>query len=240
MKKSICVLLLLVVLCFAAWAVSEESQKVSPGDIITFGTYEQDNNLDNGPEPIEWIVLDVLDGKALLLSRYGLDSVQDNAELVEITWEECTLRAWLNNDFLNSAFSAEEKAAIPTIEVDNSDAQGYSEWDTAGGNNTRDQIFLLSSRETYKYLNVTYAGVRNMQSRVVPTDYAISAGAAASAKNKTEDGRAVGWWWLRSPGRSQRLVAIVDNNGSLDDVQANNRGGIVRPALWLDLESGIF
>ena len=42
---------------------------VAVGDLITFGTYEQDNNPDNGPEPIEWVVLDVKDHKALVISK---------------------------------------------------------------------------------------------------------------------------------------------------------------------------
>ena len=45
-------------------------------NIVTFGHYEQDNDLSNGPEEIEWIVLDFdeKDHKALLISRYGLDA----------------------------------------------------------------------------------------------------------------------------------------------------------------------
>ena len=44
---------------------------VAVGDVITFGTYEQDNNPDNGPEPNEWVVLDVKDRKALVISKEG-------------------------------------------------------------------------------------------------------------------------------------------------------------------------
>ena len=43
------------------------------GSVVTFGRYEQDNDLSNGPEPIEWTVLDVRDGKSLLISRFGLE-----------------------------------------------------------------------------------------------------------------------------------------------------------------------
>ena len=44
------------------------------GDMIEFGSYEQDNNEANGTEPIEWRVLDVSDGNPLLISVYGLDT----------------------------------------------------------------------------------------------------------------------------------------------------------------------
>ena len=90
--------------------------------MIPFGHYEQDNNPGNGPEPIEWLVLDIQDGKALLLSKYGLEAKAYNTKFVDITWENCTLRTWLNGEFLAKAFSAEEQSAILLTEVDNSDA----------------------------------------------------------------------------------------------------------------------
>ena len=126
------------------------------GDIITFGHYEQDNNLDNGPEPIEWIILDYDEAthRALLLSRYGLEAKPYNTEEVGTTWEKCTLRSWLNDEFLNAAFSTEEQSAILVTDVDNSDGQCYNGWGTSGGNNTQDRIFLLSYAEANKYLGV--------------------------------------------------------------------------------------
>lgn len=41
---------------------------------MTFGHYEQDNDTDNGPEPIEWIILTQFGNRALLLSRDCLDA----------------------------------------------------------------------------------------------------------------------------------------------------------------------
>ncbi len=46
---------------------------VEVGDVIYFGSYEQDNNLSNGKEEIEWIVLAKENRKALLISKYALD-----------------------------------------------------------------------------------------------------------------------------------------------------------------------
>ena len=85
---------------------------ISVDDIVTFGNYEQDNDLSNGPEAIEWIVLDVQDGKALLLSKYGLDVKLYNTGWTDITWETCTLRTWLNSDFKDTAFDRTEQRAL--------------------------------------------------------------------------------------------------------------------------------
>ncbi|MBE5790166.1 MAG: hypothetical protein E7325_11085 [Clostridiales bacterium] len=211
------------------------------GSIVTFGKYEQDNNTGNGPEDIEWIVLDVQDGKSLLLSRYGLDVKPYNTERKDITWEECSLRAWLNNDFLKSAFAQEEQSAILLTTVDNSQSQGYSNYDTNGGNNTQDYLFLLSYAEANKYLDVTRGDGNNTKSRVAPTAYAKAQGVFTIVNNKTADGEAAGWWWLRSPGRRQDCAANVSNIGSLNNgYGVDYEYAVVRPAFWLNLESDIF
>ena len=61
----------------------------------------------------------------MLISRYALDVKPYNTQRVDITWEQCTLRAWLNNDFINTAFTTDEQAAILLTNVDNSVAQLY-------------------------------------------------------------------------------------------------------------------
>ncbi len=215
---------------------------IKAGDVITFGRYEQDNNTSNGPEEIEWIVLDYdeVNHNVLLLSRYGLDAMTYNAKREDTTWEKCTLRAWLNGEFLSEAFSAAEQSAILTTAVDNSKSQGYGKWNTDGGSNTEDRIFLLSYAEANRYLNVTFDDSNNLKSRVAPTAYALAHGARINDKNKTEDGAAAGWWWLRSPGNFQYIAAIVPTDGSLSLTRVNNDNGVVRPAFWLNLESGIF
>ncbi len=211
------------------------------GSIVTFGIYPQTTG-GTDQTPIEWIVLDYdeTNHKALLLSRYGLDAKPYNMKKRSVTWETCSLRAWLNGEFLTKAFSAAEQSAILTTAVDNSAGQGYSEWDTNGGNNTRDQVFLLSYAEVNLYLGVTYDDSQNKKSRVAPTAYAIAQGAFTSSSNQTADGSAAGWWWLRSPGFNQFIAAFVYIGGSLGRSGVRYDGGAVRPALWLNLESDIF
>ena len=124
-------------------------------------------------------------------------------------------------------------------EVDNSEGQGYSGWNTCGGNNTRDRIFLLSYAEANKYFGVKQYDSNNTKSRVSPTAYASQQGAWTSSSEKTADGEAAGWWWLRSPGSVQSLPARVHSDGSLF-FNVIFESGCIRPALWINLESGIF
>ncbi len=237
MKKLIAFLLMAVLLCSAALA---ETSAVSVGDVITFGHYEQDNDLNNGPEPIEWVVLDVQDGKALLFSKYGLDAIQYNVEMAKVTWEKCSLRTWLNNDFMNAAFSMEEQGAILLTDVDNSASQGYSSWKTSGGNNTQDLIFLLSYSEANKYVGVEYwvlpGAEQNRYCRAAPTAYASAKEIFINSAKLTADGEATGRWWLRSPGYDQFDAAEVLFDGSLSYTNVHRSDTIVRPALWLNLE----
>ena len=208
------------------------------GNYVTFGTYPQ-TSVASDETPIEWLILARDGNKALLLSRYGIDTLSYNAQSTSITWEKCTLRAWLNKYFINRAFTAAEQSAILVTNVDNSSSQGYIEWNTSGGSNTQDKIFLLSYAEANKYLGVTYND-SNTKSRVAPTAYAILHRAWTSNDYKTTDGEAAGYWWLRSPGYLQSSAAYVLNDGSLcsSDVRAGR--GSVRPALWVNIESGIF
>ena len=119
------------------------------GQTVSFGHYEQDNNSRNGAESIQWYVLSVRQGKALLLSVYVLDSApfQDNS--ITPRWQNCTLRDWLNNSFLYTAFSAAERNCL--------------------SNQTGELITLLSGDE-YETL------VNSAQAQGVSTAYARARG----------------------------------------------------------------
>lgn len=110
------------------------------GDVITFGTYEQDGNSSNGAETIEWIVLERDGDKALVLSLYCLEQMPFNNTLAPVTWENCSLRKWLNGTFLDNAFSQEEQRQIISTKV------------LDEGKQTTDKVFLLSEDEAVDYL----------------------------------------------------------------------------------------
>lgn len=221
------------------------AKKFVVGNYITFGTYPQ-TKAGNNKTPIEWLVLERDGDKALLISRYALDTMPYNTNDSVVTWETCTLRKWLNSTFYNKAFSSGEQAAILTTRVDNSKEQGYSKWETSGSNDTQDKVFLLSYAEANKYFNIKWwqedGSDNNMESRVAPTAYAAAKGAYGYSTQKTADGAtAADWWWLRSPASDdQNGVLCVSSMGSLSLVRADADSGSVRPALWVNLESGIF
>lgn len=193
------------------------------GSYVRFGFYEQDNNIFNSEEEIEWLVLDIKDGKILLLSKYALDCKPYNEEKSYITWESCTLRKWLNNEFLNAAFSAEEQTFISTVTVSAGENPKYS---TNPGNDTQDKVFLLSITEANEYF--AYDSARRCQ----PTDYADMNGVYVGENS----GNCV--WWLRSPCASQDEAACAITDGSIyySGLSANASDTAVRPAIWVAVE----
>ena len=195
------------------------------GNTVTFGRYEQDHDPDNGTEAIEWVVLDVQDQKSLLFSRYALDAKPYHHTSEEVTWESSSLRAWLNDGFLQSAFSGEEQKLVLLTAVSNGPDQGCGDWNADGGNNTQDRVFLLSYQEAF----FRYAGFTGTHAA---TDEAIANGAWTYSEYQ-KDGRETACWWLRSPGRSLRDAAYANLDGSRAFCRANNHTVGVCPAIWV-------
>ena len=224
-----------------------EGDKLFPGyRIVTFGRYPQTAS-GTDETPIEWIVLNEQKDKVLLVSRYCLDAKPYNKKDKDVTWETCTLRAWLNEEFLKKAFTKEERKSILLTNVDNSDEQGWafkyyhSPDDATCGNDTQDKIFLLSLAEADRYSLVTLDdGDGAEQTRVAPTEYAKAASIWIDEDHKTLDGQAAVNWWLRSTGvlQNEAIIGSRDGGTSNADVYYDDFG--VRPALWLDRASGTF
>ncbi|MCR5521723.1 MAG: DUF6273 domain-containing protein [Lachnospiraceae bacterium] len=211
--------------------------KVSKGDTISFGAYEQDANIKNGQEPIEWVVLSKTKSQLFVVSKYALDAVPYNFERKDVTWETCTLRKWLNDKFYNAAFNKEEKALIKTTTVENFDNPEYN---TPAGNDTKDKVFPLSMIDMIEsdYGFSEKYDTYDKNRRCAPTAYAIARNLWYDSYYKTKDGEAPCYWWLRSPGRYALSAARVSSYGHVDalgyEVNFVNYG--VRPALIINLK----
>ena len=198
--------------------------KFAVGNYVIFGNYPQTNDV-NDNSPIEWLVLESDGETALLISRYALDCKPYNERYEATTWETCTLRGWLNDEFFNKAFSAEEKQSILQSKVSADKNPKYS---TNPGNATKDNVFLLSIVEANKYFKSDDAR------KCAPTDYAIQQGAYASDSYKVE-GRRACWWWLRSPGYYSNIAALVLTDGSINYGSVDLSSDAVRPCVRVRL-----
>ena len=194
-------------------------------DVIINGSkYHKTENNYFKYEPIKWRVLHYENSEAFLLADAILDSQPYHSENEEIDWEKSSIRAWLNNEFINKAFSNEENKAINTVELINKDNSKYG---TQGGKNTSDKLFLLSLSEVDETEESKEYGFWDKKTRKCKND------------NFTEE---TYFWWLRSPGNSSHDAAGVYYYGWVFgygyDVQ--EPAGGIRPALYLNLSSSDF
>lgn len=179
---------------------------------ITFGRYPQ--TAKGEIADIEWLVLKNEGKRVLLISKDTLDCLKYSENNPDVTWETCSLRKWLNETFINSAFSPEEKNMLLSTHVSADKNHSYS---MTSGNDTIDKVFLLDSMEANLYFNSKPAA-RICQG----TEYCRAKGGAGQGR-----------WWLRSPGAYVSEDGTVNFGGRTVFSSMN----AVRPALWIDLES---
>lgn len=200
--------------------------------VVTFGAYPQSESGEDHT-PIEWLVLEYEEDRALLLSRYGLDAQPYHRELRDITWEQSSVRAWLNGDFLSRAFSAEEQQYVLTTHLSNG---GYMTTTRNGGSDTDDKVFLLHDNDGIRYFNLEFWGFsaeENLKVSCRPTPYAIARGAYVPSTSQ------YGFWWLRSPGSTADEADIVTASGLAKDAAVNGTDCLIRPAVWVGLHDGL-
>ncbi len=106
------------------------------GDTLTFGSYRG--------TPIEWLVLDVKGNKMYLITKNNLDVKPYHATRRDVTWENCSLRKWLNREFIRESFTENEREKLIPTMLQNPD---NTEYKVRGGEPTEDKIFLLSMND---------------------------------------------------------------------------------------------
>ena len=193
-----------------------------PGDYVRFGPYEQDNDPNNGPEPITWLVLTERDGRLLLWATDVLENAPYNNEQCNTTWEDCSLRTFLNGPFGDSAFTEAERLLIPKTKMKN---KGNSASMTKGGNDTEDYVRILAFDELLEYC----VGNPSIETLAAwPSAYAIAKGVETHAQYGTCK------WWMRTPGLDQSNATYCDMVGQpFYTCKVSNNGVGVRPMIWV-------
>lgn len=212
------------------------SDGVTTWDCIWFGYYWQSGKAVK--EAIKWRVLSVDGDDAFLLADQNLDCQFYHTESVEVTWENCFLRAWLNDVFYQNAFRSAEQAAIRTTTVKN-EANPY--YLAGGGEDTLDKVYLLSVAEASDSAYGFHSAFNeNSDSRCAKnTEYVKGKGAfTSSLENYTGNGL----WWLRSSGSNLYNAANVSDvgYGYADGGKVVMVNRAVRPALHINLSSSVW
>ncbi|MBR7016722.1 MAG: pentapeptide repeat-containing protein [Lachnospiraceae bacterium] len=206
----------------SVWVIGKSIINPMTEALVPYGIYQG--------ETLLWRVLRRECGKVLLITEKVIEIRVYHPEGKVITWEDCDLRRWLNEEFVKEAFTDEERERIACVNNQNPDNKRYGK---AGGRPTEDRVFALSIDEAEAYF-----GTEKDRTAVL-TDYAFR---VLKARDKLEYARrtergVLGWWWLRSPGNFCNYAACVVPGGGVLDfgyfVIHDDVG--VRPALWLNL-----
>jgi len=218
MKKAVAFLLALV--CLSAFFVS-----CSDNAAENAVSYKLDKTIEFGEW--NWLVLDVQDCKALLITEDIVEARIFHDVYEDVTWETCTLRQYLNGEFYDK-FNATDQARIVEANNINKNNQWFK---TNGGNDTTDKVFLLSLEEVVKYFGDSGQLKKRFNWDTLGIDDEYD-----SARKAYFNGESF-WWYLRSPGLRQDGAALVGYDGGIvgNGIVVNYTSCGVRPALWLEV-----
>ena len=202
---------------------------------IFFGNYWQsvrsEDAADGNKEPVKWRVL-ANDGSLFVVSDKNLDCVEYNTSAETVTWEDCSLRKWLNDGFLDTAFSTTEQGAVLESLVVNEDGAKGSE----AGADTRDKVYILS---IYEVIDPELG---------FPTDWKDKGGTRVAlntgytrSKHASTGSDMSGTWWLRTPGDAKNAANVFNaGNVFVRGSNVSNFDLAVRPAMNIDSSKVLF
>ncbi len=172
---------------------------------LFFGSYYQSDN--KTKEPIEWLVLEKADKKALLISKYVLDGKQFDTGII-YQWGSCGLRRWMNTEFVQSAFGDDEQRLIMSKE---------------------DKVFCLDEGEVNRYFPTSE------KKKCVPTAYALNKGVECQGKFCPWWTR-TGYLKKESASYYYVKFITESGTFEKDDIDVRRERYGVRPAMWIDLD----
>lgn len=105
------------------------------GDSVLYGQYK-------------WLIVDKKGSKFLMVKSEPVSGYPYNDRDVDVTWEESTIRTFLNSYFMDVAFYPEMKETFVDTKITVADNEKYN---TKGGKSTTDKIFLLNANQAEKY-----------------------------------------------------------------------------------------
>ncbi len=232
-KKIISLMLIIgLLLSPLCCTVSASATTLKIGDVIEFGVYPQDEVTDSNyigetvvyegkvyaVQPLKWRVLNISNGKALLLTeeiingkRFNVSSPTANGYKAN-DYSHSEIREWLNNEFYNEVFKNGDQNAVLSTKLES----------------TTDKVFFLSKTEADTYATKYFS--------TSATDFAYGNGFKALTSTES-----CNQWWLRTAASKDYSVYKVEIRWGTwttyynwyDDAITYKNG--VRPAINLDI-----
>ena len=193
---------------------NEATSRFEENPYIGFGTYPYERNGEKAP--IEWIIIDISQGVCSIISRYCLDVKPYHKGKSQAQWDDSTIRKWLNQDFLNDAFSVEEQELIIPAENSYSSARAM------------DKVYLLSKEQAESWL--TYI----KQRKTYLTPYAAQNG--ESSKDGDPGESSMQTWWLGDTYRERQNIIAYYMAYNASPTKNLDKPKGVRPMVTIDLK----
>lgn len=210
------------------------------GDVVAFGSYEQDGNESNGKEEIVWYVVDKEGNKALLFSVYILDKDGFDTSNTDTFWIDSTLREWLNDEFANTAFTSDELEKIQTTQMKTVESTGSGYYDQATST-TYDKVFLMGLDELKYYFGCEgsttdyrweHSGDTRMYAEATP-----SSNMGTGTKMMTDNGTVyLHDWWLRQGSSYGHASYVSYAEVSVIGGSARSYSKGIRPVIWVNTQ----
>ena len=203
--------------------LNELVKLIELGDIVRLG------NWPNGGEKVEWIVLERKTNKVLLLSKDVIDFQKFNDNKDFTTWENCTLRKWLNSVFYIQAFDDYERKLILKTGFEKTKVEISGSGDPTC-KRFHDRVFLLTESELNCYI------IDRDEKSFKSVEYTHPI-ADIKVDRNCIDARGFCSWWLRS-SRSNKALEFTPfyDLGISYHVEGTLKNG-VRPAIWINMNN---
>lgn len=220
-------------------ALKDSIRSVEVGDTFFLGTCEQDNDLENGFESIEWVMLYKTEGEAFVISKKALEYMPFAAWYTQVeefnnisqtllrydefnsyfTWEEGfernPPRIWLRDVVYEQGFSETEKAIVKTSFIQT--AIRYNQIVT-----TKEHLYVPELEEVKLYLQTPELLQAEMTEYVKEKAIRVEGDYVSWSVRNMGVSEGYSMQVLASGEVSESGIACVSNNG-------------VRPVMWLDI-----
>lgn len=201
-------------------------------------------------EPITWNILSNDESGYLLLSSFLLEPQKYNSStwagyqtiggerVYANNYEKSSVRKYLNNEFLQTAFKFEDKY-IQTTLVKNGGTTTESDTNMHACKNTNDKVFLPSYKDC---LNKNYGFIETTgQSQTrgcKTTDWARTLGAYTDLDNTTSPSNYQnGSYWTRSPTDTYNVIEVwsINSNGDISESTPISEKISIRPCIVISM-----
>lgn len=193
------------------------TEEIKIGNTISYGQYVSD--VDEIPKPLQWKILEVKEGKALIITRDVIEILKYKENYHRISdekWDESLLKYWLNGVFFKYVFSDNEKNKI---------CSSYE---------TGDKVFILNEKEIR-----AYDCLECERTKYVKAQCNRAWMEESYCRYWLRDGKVVdltGSWCADSEEDMEKGNFYWNSKPRIYDMHLNKEHIMVRPAMWINLK----